>query len=161
MNSKIVPFTVILVVALIVGGGLIYAGLQEEEVITVEIKGKDVSRLDFIDDPLTIKATGGHIIASYSCHLLYTSSYGKDVVATSVPDLVIVKDGVSFQYPASTEKGTYIVPGYMPYTFEPGKWLSTKITYELNAMFDLSECTYHFALSDQMVKAGNYVLVQS
>ena len=160
MNSKIVPFTVILVVVLIIGGGLIYSALQKEEEITVEIKGKDVS-LSFEDDPLTISTASGRPLAIYDCYLLYTSSYGKDVVATSVPDLVIVKDGVSFQYPASTKKGTYIVPGYEPYTFEPGKWLSTKITYELNAMFDLSECTYHFALSDQMIKAGNYILVQS
>jgi hypothetical protein len=153
MKTNTAIIGLVLVVSLTACGALIYYGMQEET-ITVEVDLKNGA------EPYCYEYRGERNII-VDCFLIYTSSTGKDVRAESVPDLVIIKDGVERVLHQRSGDSISIVPSpEHPCTLESGYKLSTKISYPVDRYIDMSEYTYCFQLSQQMIDAGNYKLAE-
>lgn len=153
MRTNTVIIGLVLAVALIAGGALIYFVLSDNETIYVEItmqKGKEPRYVEY----------GGNYAVVIDCYVTYTSSEGKDGIAYSVPDMVL-KSYTQERRLQASPSSTYFVPGpNNPYHYKSGEALSTRISYSLGSPIDLSKYDVSYTLSHQMEVAGNYKLIE-
>ena len=139
MNSKTLPFAVMLVTGLIVCGGLIYICLQGTEEITVEIDASNGIHSGYRQD---VPSVGGKILFTYT-------SNKEDSFIAGYPDIVFEKDGVQKRFS---------VPEKVTWT--SGKPISVYLHDPTGVPFDIDGWSYHFEISQEMKLTGNYKLIE-
>jgi|GEM_PF-6202615 len=139
MNSKTVPFAVMLVTALIVCGGLIYIVYDREEV-TIEVEVVSGIYSNYVPDDLP--NVGGQIKFTFT-------SNKSDRVEMCYPNIVFEKDGERKVF----SNGTTL-------NWKSGQTVPVRMVYYTGEYFDVTGWTYHFEIPDHMKVGGKYKLIE-